>query len=727
MIRMRFPNYRQPDSRDCGPTCLQIICKYFGKYFEIERIRRLMSTDKEGSSVYDFINAASQIELKCLPYSISYWKFRHEVPLPCVVLWKNSHFMVVYKITRTHIYVSDPAVGLCRYSLKEYANGWLNSVEGSKTKRGICITCEPTVQFKNVIADKNTSSMLDAIVYFWSYMKPYGKQMMQNIAILLIITLISALFPVITQSIVDTGIPNKDYNFITLMLISSIALSLGRLIGTWLQQYIGLKFSAKIKVEMTSDYLMRMFKMPMRFFDTHIMGDLFERNADFERIETNTLSSIFTVILAVLNLTIFGTILFIYNKTIFWIYLAGALLYILWVIFFWSVRKKMDIRYYSLMAKNNSQWIEFLTRVSDIKCYGYSEQKRWQWEKNQVNLYDTRVKLLNMEQIQMIGSGILSAVKDSILMYLSAVLVINGEMTLGMLTAVQYILGQLSNPLDQIVNFIISLQLSVISYTRVTDIQKLPPENKDVNENDELADFASELRLENIFFKYNSESFVLKNLNIKIPGSKITAIVGESGCGKSTLLKLLSGLYVPSNGHILLGNMHLTSISVDSWRKRCGIITQESALLRDSICNNIVFGRPFDKNKLLKAVTISNIREEIEKLPKSYDTMIGENGRGVSEGQKQRILLARAVYDDPDYLFLDEMTSSLDAHNEGSVLCSLKNQMPKKTIVLVSHNPLSIMSADFIIVMKNGTIVEAGTHKSLVDKNSEYCRLLSIN
>lgn len=686
-----------------------------------------MNTDREGSTVYDFITAASQLEIKCLPYSISYWKFRHEVPLPCVILWRNNHFVVVYKITRTHVYVSDPAAGLCRHSLKAFAAGWLNPVEESKTKRGICITCEPTVQFKNVIADKKSSNMLETISYFWSYMKPYGRQMIQIIAVLLAVTLISALFPVITQSIIDTGIPNKDYNFITLMLVSSIALSIGRLIGTWLQQSIGLRFSAKIKVEMTSDYLIRLFKMPMQFFETRIMGDLFERNADFERIETNTLSSIFSFILAILNLTVFGTILFIYNRTIFWIYFAGALMYILWITFFWAVRKKMDIRYYSLTAKNNSQWIEFLTRVSDIKSYGCFEQKRWQWEKNQVNLYDTRIKLLNVEQIQMFGSGIINATKDAVLMYLCAVFVINGNMTLGMLTAVQYILGQLSNPLDQIVNFIISLQLSMISCTRVTDIHKIQSENTVVTDSDELADFTSGLRLENIYFRYNTESYVLKNLNTMIPGRKITAIIGESGCGKSTLLKLLSGLYVPSNGNIFLGSLHLTSISVDSWRKRCGIITQESSLLRDSICNNIIFGRQFDRNKLLKAVTISNIREEIEKLPQSYDTMIGENGRGVSEGQKQRILLARAIYDDPDYLFLDEMTSSLDASKEDGIISSLKAHMPEKTIVIVSHRPVSIMSADFVIVMRNGVIVETGTHKSLVDKHSEYCRLMNLN
>lgn len=723
---MRFPHYRQPDSRDCGPTCLQIICKYYGKYIDIERIRQLMNTGREGSSIYDFIEAAAQLEIKCLPYSISYWKFRHEVPLPCVVFWRNNHYVVVYKITRKHVYISDPACGLCKYSLKDFANGWLNSIEDSNIKRGICITCEPTIRYKDIIGDKKNHDFVDALNYFWAYMKPYRNQMAQILVILLIITIISALFPVITQSIIDTGIPNQDYNFITLMLVSSIALSVGKTIGTWLQQSIGLRFSARIKVSMTSDYLMRLFKMPMSFFENRIMGDIFERNSDFERIESNTLNTIFAAILAALNLVIFGSILFIYNKAIFGIYAIGAILYILWVIVFWSFRKKIDIKYYSLVAKNNSQWIEFLSRIADIKSYGYSEKTRWQWEKNQVRLYDTRIKLLNLEQIQMFGSGLINAIKDAALIYLSSLLVINGEMTLGMLTSVQYILGQLSNPLDRIVNFIISLQLSAISYSRVTDIQKLPAENTIITSSDELADYTSDLHLNNIYFRYNNDSFILKNLTLTIPGGKTTAIIGESGCGKSTLLKLLAGLYSPSNGQILLGNQHLSSISLESWRNRCGIITQESSLFRDTICNNIIVGREFDREKLLKAVIIANIRNEIEMLPKSYDTMIGENGRGVSEGQKQRILLARAVYDNPDYIFLDEMTSSLDINREDSVIDSLKSQMPNKTIIIVSHRPRSIINADNIIIIKNGLIVGLGTHETLMGNNAEYCRLLKL-
>lgn len=720
---MRFPNYRQIDSRDCGPTCLQIICKHYGKYIDIERIRKLMNTGREGSSVYDFIEAASVLEIKCLPYSISYWKFRHDVPLPCVVLWQKHHFGVVYKITTKYVFVSDPAIGLCKYRLKEFASNWLIDEKGTgHTKRGICLTCEPTIRFKQIVNDRPSVGIYEAYRFFWQYMKPYKKQIVQITTILLALSIVSAIFPVLTQSIIDTGIPNQDNNFILLILASCIALALGKTIGTWLHSSLGLKFAAKIKINMTSDYLIRLFKMPMTFFESRIMGDIIQRNADFDRIETMAISTLFYSILSILNLFVFGIILFIYNKIIFYVFLLCSFLYISWVLIFWSFRKKMDIRYYSLMAKNQSQWIEFLTQVPDIKEYNFSDKKRWAWEKNQVNLYKTRVKLLNIEQLQNLGSGTINSIKDALLIYLSAITVINGEMTLGMLTSVQYILGQLSGPLEGIVNLIVSMQLSTISYGRVSDIQKAKAEDEDIvgENNTSLADYSSILRLSNVYYRYNGDDFALKNLSITIPCGKTTAIVGESGCGKSTLLKILAGLYTPTSGVIYLGAMKRSSIHIDSWRSHCGVITQDSTLSRDTIYNNIVFGREADDEKVMAAVSLANIKHEIESLPNGYDTLIGENGRGVSEGQKQRILLARAFYDSPDFLFLDEITSCIDVRNEESIMNMLKDGCPNKTICIVSHRKETIQSSDYIIVMKNGAITEVGTHDSLLNKKGEY-------
>ncbi len=723
---MRFPNYRQIDSRDCGPVCLQIICKYFGKYIETERIRKLMNTGREGSSLYDFIEAAAALEIKCSPYSMSYWKFRHEVPLPCVVLWQKRHFVVVYKITSKNIYISDPADGLRKYRLRDFANNWLLNDSGSgHTKRGVCVTCEPTIRFDQVISDKQKDGIYEAVKFFWQYISPYKKQVLQITSVLMALSVLSAIFPVLTQSIIDTGIPNQDTNFILLILIAFISLSLGRTIGTWLHSSLGLKFAAKIKINMTSDYLIRLFKMPMDYFESRIMGDIIQRNSDFDRIETMALNTMFSSLLSFLNISIFGAILFIYSRIIFYVFLIGSALYVLWVLIFWSFRKKMDIRYYSLTAKNQSQWIEFLTQISDIKGYRLSDKKRWAWEKNQVDLYKTRIRLLNVEQLQNLGSGTINAIKDAILIYLSAISVIEGNMTLGMLSSVQYILGQLSSPLEGIVSLIVSLQLSTISYGRVSDIHKMKAEDdgKSVENNTLLANYASDLRLSNVYYRYSGENYALKSINVTIPRGKTTAIVGESGCGKSTLLKILSGLYNPSTGAILLGGMKRASIQIDSWRSHCGVITQDSTLARDTIYNNIVYGRePVDED-VIAAVDAANIKREIEALPNGYDTLIGENGRGVSEGQKQRILLARALYGNPDYLFLDEMTSSLDARNEDSVVKMLKQKYPNKTICIVSHREETIMNADLIIVLKSGSVVEMGSPDTLVSKNGEYCRL----
>lgn len=734
VFNTKFPNVRQLESKDCGPACLQILSKYYNTFFELEYLREICGIKKSGVSVFDLIKASEKIGFKSQAYKLSYWKFRHEVPLPCIVHWKNHHFMVVYKITSKFIYVSDPQNGLNRYTLKEFANGWLiHHVKFRENiqKRGVCIVLEPTIDFakeetRTTQQKIQTSSTLNALKFIFSYMKYYRKEVFKVAMLLVAITALSLLFPIITQNIIDVGIPTKDYDFITIMLIAGIFLSISMSLSKWIQQLIATHFSVKIKLAMQSDFIKKMFRLPLQFFETRLMGDIIQRSTDYDRLESFIMTSSLGFIMAVLQFIVFGIILAYYNKVIFWVFIVGSTLYCGWILFFWSIRKRMDVRYFTYQAKNQSQWIEMLSNMTDIKSFNYGIFKRWQWEKIQIKLFKTRVKLLNIDQLQAMGSSLIDTSKNLTLIYLAAIAVTEGEMSMGMLIAVQYIIGQLSAPMEGIIQFIVSVQMANISYMRIQEIVSKPSEDSAAvtDSNTELIDFSRDLSFHNVYFKYgHNDDYVLRNVSFSLPKGKMIAIVGESGCGKSTILKLLAGLYNSTSGSVQVGDYKLSSISAESWRNKIGILSQDSGLLNETILQNITFGREFDAKKLFGAVEIANIKTDIEKRPLGYETPIQENGKGVSEGQKQRILFARAIYDNPQYLFLDELTSTLDSINELSIIDAIKQLPYHPTTVLVAHRLSSVRQADLIIVLKNGTVAEVGSHDVLFKKKGVYYNL----
>lgn len=731
-FKPRFPFTRQHESKDCGPACLQMICKYYKRFYEMEYLRDICGIKKEGISVYDFIKASEKIGLKSQAYKLSYWKFRNEIPLPCVVHWRNHHFIVVYKITSKYIYASDPQNGLCRFSLRDFANGWLTYKynDGNKIKkRGVCIVSEPTNDFlRDDAPNQNASqqSVLNAFNFIWSYMASYKGIIIKVMLLLLVVTAMNMLFPIITQNIIDVGIPSKDYDFITVMLISGIILTVSLSLSNWIQQLMTTHFSVHIKLSMQSDFIIRMFKLPMNFFETRLMGDIIQRNTDYDRLESFIMTSMFNFMLSILQFVVFGIILFYYNSVILWAFIIGSLLYCGWVLFFWSIRKKMDIRYFTYLARNQSQWIEMLSNMTDIKSFNYGTFKRWQWEKIQIRLFKTRIKLLNISQLQELGSSLINTSKNLFIIYLAAISVTSGDMSMGMLIAVQYIVGQLSAPMEGIIQFIISIQMANISYMRVQEIINKPVEDGSTAKDfrTELVDFSKNIVIQNVYFKYGiNDDYVLKNISCILPKGKMIAVVGESGCGKSTIIKLLAGLYVPTSGSILIGNMKLTSFPMTEWRNRIGLLSQDSGLLNETILDNIVFGRVFDAERLQQVVELANIKSDIEKKPMGYDTKIQENGKGVSEGQKQRILFARAIYSHPEYLLLDELTSALDSNNELSIIETIKKLPYHPTTLLVAHRLSSVKRADLIIVLKDGNIVEMGTHNKLYMKKGAYYSL----
>lgn len=437
------------------------------------------------------------------------------------------------------------------------------------------------------------------------------------------------------------------------------------------------------------------------------------------------MNSAFSIILAFLNLIVFGIILVSYNPILFWIFLLGSGIYVGWVLFFWNIRKKMDIQYFSLMAQNHSHWIEMLSNIQDIKNNNYEQGKRWRWEKVQVKLYHVAIKLLNVDQTEQVGSNLISTLRDISLTFYSAMLVIEGQITFGMLIAVQYIIGQLKGPVSEVVRFISSYQLAMISYIRMAEVDRTEEEETDEIASNTFFPTERKITLKNVSFRYSGNSgYVVKNVDFTIPEGKVTAIVGSSGSGKSTLIKILLRLYKPVSGEFLIGSSNSLNVSLSKWREKIGVVTQDSEVFKDTILNNIVLGKgDYEKDRFLKAVSVANIKDEIEKLPLGYNTLMGENGRGLSEGQKQRVLIARAIYKNPDFLFFDEATNALDSLNEKIVVRNLNTEYRGRTVILAAHRLATIKDAHQILVMKEGKIVEKGNHNSLINKKGEYFKL----
>jgi len=721
-----FPHFLQLDAKDCGPTCIQIISKHYGKYFDLDGIREKCGVTKEGASVYDLCNAAESLGFKVLPVKTSYKKLLNELPLPCIIHWRKKHFVVLYKIKKDKVYISDPAIGLMTLTKKEFVNGWLAHIrEPQQWNKGVLILLEPSEKFNDQVSKTKKESSFDIFNYLISYLKPYKRQVYQMLITMFVLTLLQAVFPIITQAVIDTGIATKDLGFIQLMLIANIVLITCTSAGGWIRQSINMHISQRVKTSLLSGYIMKLLKLPLSFFENKLVGDILQRVMDYERLESFLMNSAFSIFLAILNLAVFGIILIVYDVTLFWIFLLGSLLYVLWVLMFWNIRKKMDLQYFSLMALNHSHWIEMLTNIQDIKNNNYEQGKRWKWEKVQVKLYHVATKLLTVNQSEMVGSNLINTLRDIALTFYSAMLVIEGEMTFGMLIAVQYIIGQLKGPISELVNFISSYQIAMISYSRMSEVDRIEEEEVDDNVIDAFFPESKTLSLKSVSFKFqNNSPYIINNVSLIIPEGKITAIVGASGSGKSTLIKILLRLYKPTFGDLLIGSNNSSTISLKEWRNRIGVVTQENQLFKDTIFNNITLGNDtFDKERFLTAVKVANIDSEIGRLPLGYNTLMGENGRGLSEGQKQRIFIARAIYKNPDYLFFDEATNALDSYNEKLVVEELDKEFKGRTVVIAAHRLATIKNAHQIIVMKDGKIFEIGTHASLVKKKTEYYKL----
>jgi len=719
----KFPNYIQADFKDCGPTCLRIVARYYKKTIPIQQLRDLSETTREGSSLLGLSDAAEEIGFRTLGVKMSVDKLE-EVPLPCILHWNKKHYVVLYDIQKENYYVSDPAHGRIVYNKKEFLDLWIGGNASDETEEGIAMLLEPTPKFYNTEFEKEGKNL--DVSFLSKYLFRYTPFLWQLLIGLVAASLLQLIFPFLTQSVVDVGIKNQDIHFIYLILFAQLALFLGRTAIEVIRGWILLHLSARINISLVSDFFIKLMRLPIGFFDVRMTGDILQRINDHRRIERILTTSSLNVLFSIVNLLIFSVVLAYYNIFIFGIFIGGSFFYFLWIAIFLKKRRELDYKRFSKVSEEQSKVIELINGMQEIKLQGAEKQKRWSWEYLQARLFKISIESLALEQYQNVGSQFLNELKNILITILSAKLVIDGEITLGMMLAISYIVGQLNSPIAQLIDFIRELQDAKISLERLSEIHNKEDEEK--LENHKIIDFPldADFTLSDVSFRYiGSEQKVLNKLNLTIPANKVTAIVGVSGSGKSTLLKLMLNFYTPENGQLKIGPHDLKNISQRAWRNKCGVVMQEGYLFSDTIANNIAVGEDYiDKERLKYAVNVANIKEFIEELPLSYNTTIGMEGVGISTGQKQRLLIARAVYKNPEFLFFDEATSALDANNEKVIMEKLDQFFKNKTVVVIAHRLSTVKNAHQIVVLDKGKIVEVGNHQTLANQKGHYYNLV---
>ncbi|SDJ04497.1 ATP-binding cassette, subfamily B [Pedobacter sp. ok626] len=719
-----FPVDRQLDKMDCGPACLKTISKFYGKYYSLQYLRDKCGLSREGVSFLDLSYAAEGIGLRSISIKATIQDLYEKVPLPCIIHWANSHFVVVYKATAKRIYVSDPAKGLVSYSYPEFTENWYK--QKYDLKKGVLLALEPQADFK-LIHENEKRNRKKTIGNLVAYFTPYKKNFVNLFVVMFIVTLLQALLPFISKAVIDVGIQRQDVDFINIVLIANIAIILSITLSNAVRDWILVHITSRINIALISDYLMKLMKLPITFFETKLTGDILQRANDHERIRSFIMNNSLNMVFSVLTFVVFGIILWVYNTFIFYTFLVGSTLYVVWVLAFLKLRRKLDWNYFELISKNQSYWVETIEGMQDIKVNNYEKAKRWKWENIQAKLYKVNLRSLTVNNIQNLGAQCIDSIKNLLITFFCAKAVIAGEITFGVMISTQFIIGMLSGPVQQFVSFIVSAQFAHLSFLRLNEIHEQEEEDEHMGNNSLALIQDKSLLLKNVFFQYTRNSpVVINGLHLSIPEGKVTAIVGDSGSGKSTLLKLLLRLYKPTYGEIMIGGMNLNNIGLKQWRDKVGVVMQDGKIFSDTIMNNIVLDdEKIDYERLRDAVETANIATEIEQLPLGYQTMMGERGRGLSGGQKQRVLIARALYKNPDFLFFDEATNSLDTINEQKIISALESVFKDKTVIVVAHRLSTVRKADQIVVMRKGSVVEIGTHDTLMKKGGLYYQLVA--
>lgn len=767
---MTFPHYTQLDTMDCGPTSLRIIAQYYGKHYSLQTLREKCHISREGVSMLGISDAAEEIGFRTISVKLTWAQLRSVVPLPCIVHWYQRHFIVTYKIRKQKgkwwVYVSDPANGLLKYSETDFLRGWrasttkvdkeqereleegveyealkIEELAGQNKKEdadssdsevrevemrpaGLALLIEPTPRFYQEKGDEDKRLKIG---YLLQYLRPYKSFLIQLGLAMLTASVLSLILPFLTQSVVDTGIGTGNLSFIVMILVAQVVLTLGQMANNLIRNWLMLHMTTRISISLISDFLSKLMRLPIAFFDSKMVGDIMQRIGDYSRIQSFLTGSLLSIAMAVVSFVIYGAVMGGYDITILGVFLLGSVLYVGWILLFMKRRRKLDYMRFQEAAANQSNIVQLINGMQDIKLNNCEKQKRWEWERIQARLFNVSVKGLTLGQTQEVGGTFIDQTKNVVISFLAASAVIEGNMTLGMMVALQYIIGQLNAPLSQFIQFVQATQDAKISLERLSEIQEKddeePANEERIREIPENAD----IEFRHVVFQYDGphSDKVLNNIDLVIPADKVTAIVGASGSGKTTMLKMMLGFYAPVEGEVTLAGKKISRYSASCWRRECGTVMQEGYVFSDTIADNIgVSDEIPDMKRVRQAAEIANIDTFVEELPLGYNTRIGADGHGLSTGQKQRLLIARAAYKDAKYLFFDEATNSLDANNERTIMERLDKLFKGKTVVIVAHRLSTVKNADNIVVLDHGKIVEQGTHIELTAKRGYYYELV---
>lgn len=719
---MRYPFYKQLDSMSCGPACLKMISKFYGKSLSLESLVNGSYTSVIGSSLLSLSDMAESIGFRTKGGQITFEKLCSYKGLPCIVQWNLNHFVVVYRVDNECIIVGDPAIGIIEYKKDDFVKYWQYR-KNNGVDVGVVLLLEPRPEFY----DKKDTFKINNVEFskLLSYLKPHRKSLLFFGTTILIGALINLIFPVLVQSVVDVGIDNKSIKFVLIILIAQIALTIGSFMNQAVSNWIMLNISSRLSISLIDDFLYKLMRLPISFFDRRNTGDLLQRIGDFERIENFLTTSLITIVMAIISFIPYSFILFGYGKLLLLTFVCGAVLYVTWILFFLKKRRKLDYLQFQEMSRNQNNVIELINGMQEIKLTNCEKNKRREWQKIQVNLFNIRIKGLSLIQMQSSGGILIDQIKNIAISFIAANSVINGTMTLGVMLAIQYIVGQMNTPIFQVVGFIKDTQDTKISMERVNEINLREDEEK--NHKNLMMPIIGDICLETVDFHYNGPRSpkIIDNVSLSVKHNSVTAIVGASGSGKTTLMKLMLGFYKPTKGHIKLSDIDLSNYSMAEWRGISGVVMQDGYLFTDTIARNVALSdKDVNIKKVEEACKIACIDKYIDSLPAKYDTLIGPGGKILSIGQKQRILIARAVYGDAPYLFLDEATNSLDANNERMILQNLDRFYKGKTVVIIAHRLSTVKNADNIIVLENGQIVEEGTHCALIGIKGKYYNLI---